>query len=263
MCQAPQWDKCFEGFHAQTQWDTHTRKQSAKAKLTWSGQFHHNSNSKKVILLLDDNLALSITQSKPSQLPNLDVPWPFFVMESCMNYICVPGVPQPHYSTFAASLSECGWLPDTNVRPVLWASQTFLNYWLSELLLLDFNNFIFELSRWWATSSLRCLLYGLLLLCAFSSLSYLFCEAPCPWSAPAVVWAFPSLMTVVFSVFVHFFLAKTRALAIVSSAFFDKFMNPGSYQQKLSYVWLPSFLSPGHTTPHKQCSAHSLILAMI
>ena len=157
---------------------THTCKVQ-RQKLTWSGQFHHNSNSKKVILLLDDNLALSIAQSKPSQLPNLDVPWPFFVMESCMNYICVPGVPQPHYSTFAASLSECGWLPDTNVRPVLWAKPSWtidcLNCFFSTL-----NNFIFELSRWWATSSLRCLLYGLLLLCAFSSLSYLFCEAPCP-----------------------------------------------------------------------------------
>ena len=182
MCQAPQWDKCFEGFHAQTQWDTHTHMQSAKAKLTWSGQFHHNSNSKKVILLLDDNLALSITQSKPSQLPNLDVPWPFFVMESCMNYICVPGVPQPHYSTFAASLSECGWLPDTNVRPVLWAKPS----WTIDCL----NCFFSTLT----ISSLSFPADEPPLLCAAFCMGYFFFVPSLPWATSSVKHLVPDLL---------------------------------------------------------------------
>jgi hypothetical protein len=180
MCQAPQWDKCFEGFHAQTQWDTHTHMQSAK--LTWSGQFHHHSNSKKVILLLDDNLALSITQSKPSQLPNLDVPWPFFVMESCMNYICVPGVPQPHYSTFAASLSECGWLPDTNVRPVLWAKPS----WTIDCL----NCFFSTLT----ISSLSFPADEPPLLCAAFCMGYFFFVPSLPWATSSVKHLVPDLL---------------------------------------------------------------------
>lgn len=163
---------------------THTHMQSAEAKLTWSGQFHHNSNSKEVILLLeflDDNLALSITQSKPSQLPNLDVPWPFFVMESCMNYVCLVCLSHtiPRLHLLCPNAAGC----------LIPMSDQFFEPNLPELLIVWTAS-----SRLLTISSLSFPADEPPLLCAAFCMGYFFFVPSLPWATSSVKHLVPDLL---------------------------------------------------------------------